>query len=428
MATKRVLLLATITYFILATSLFLVAPQLARAADGTSSDDSCKIGTSKEEKKAAIRVAIPLPGVTQKVVITKELEPGVYGPEAPAEEYWAVKNLSCYLSGFYRYFAGVAGILATVMIMYGGIQYVISFGNPGRLQTAKDTIFSAMVGLVITLGSYIILFTINPNLVTLKLPETAPIQTIFVDMPRCNADTDLAYDDDGNLVDHNDMRFADYITCNKRGKTPTGAECLWTGCALGQGCVRGSDENPRDWSTYHCAEPGAACRLFQSSGNDETIESICPQYSYDDSLRPELSGRCLFTGFPNLCTGVSEGCRFYEQLTCETGWERASCAECNSRLNTNPDADEFAGCKFNFGYRGAGFACTLNSIDGEGLPSDSYSTCSDNSTVYFLDKGNYDAQRNKQTYSSICCKQSNANNYKFKCVPPGYWENYFSNP
>ncbi len=80
-----------------------------------------------------------------------------------------------WIAAFYVFFVGIAGILATVMIMWGGYKYITSFGNATRTQGAKDTITQALIGLAMTLGAYIILLTINPNLVQFKSLTLAPI-------------------------------------------------------------------------------------------------------------------------------------------------------------------------------------------------------------------------------------------------------------
>ncbi|MBU0964003.1 lytic transglycosylase domain-containing protein [Patescibacteria group bacterium] len=70
-----------------------------------------------------------------------------------------------YVIAFFVFFIAMAGILATVMMMYGGIRYVVSMGSPQKISEAKDTIVSALLGLVLALGTYVILLTINPNLI-----------------------------------------------------------------------------------------------------------------------------------------------------------------------------------------------------------------------------------------------------------------------
>ncbi len=77
-------------------------------------------------------------------------------------------TLGEWIAAAYVFFVGIAGILATTMMIYGGIKYTVSFGNPSKLQDARDTITSAMIGLAIALGSYVILLTISPRLVTFQ--------------------------------------------------------------------------------------------------------------------------------------------------------------------------------------------------------------------------------------------------------------------
>ncbi|MFA5051962.1 MAG: lytic transglycosylase domain-containing protein [Patescibacteria group bacterium] len=77
-------------------------------------------------------------------------------------------TLGDYITALYVFFVGVAGILSVVMMIYGGIKYTISFGSPQKLSDARDSITSAMIGLAIALGSYVILLTISPRLVTFQ--------------------------------------------------------------------------------------------------------------------------------------------------------------------------------------------------------------------------------------------------------------------
>ena len=50
----------------------------------------------------------------------------------------------------------VVGVASIIMVVVGGFQYVISAGNPERSKTARSTIISAVIGLVITLLAYAI--------------------------------------------------------------------------------------------------------------------------------------------------------------------------------------------------------------------------------------------------------------------------------
>lgn len=58
--------------------------------------------------------------------------------------------------------AVVAGIIAVVMIMYGGYQYITSGGESSKVQDAKKTITWSVIGLVVTVfARTIIVFVIN---------------------------------------------------------------------------------------------------------------------------------------------------------------------------------------------------------------------------------------------------------------------------
>ncbi len=88
-----------------------------------------------------------------------------------------------YVSAIYSFFAGVIGMIAAVMVLFGGFQWMTAGGNAGNVQKAKTTITSSLIAIVLTLGSYLLLYTINPQLVQIRdLPLTIipPIEDILV--------------------------------------------------------------------------------------------------------------------------------------------------------------------------------------------------------------------------------------------------------
>ncbi len=48
------------------------------------------------------------------------------------------------------------GIVAVVLIVYAGVQYVTSEGDPGKTQTAQRTITYAIIGLIVVLMAAVI--------------------------------------------------------------------------------------------------------------------------------------------------------------------------------------------------------------------------------------------------------------------------------
>lgn len=85
-------------------------------------------------------------------------------------------NLSKYLSGLYAFGVAAAAGLAVIMVILGGIQYITSVAGEGK-SGGKQRITSAILGLLLALGSYIILNTINKDLLKLSfdLKTVAPV-------------------------------------------------------------------------------------------------------------------------------------------------------------------------------------------------------------------------------------------------------------
>jgi hypothetical protein len=75
-------------------------------------------------------------------------------------------NFLFYLNGAYKAAIGVAGMLAVVMIIWWGFQYVLTSKEGGKTDS-REGITNAIIGLLLTLGSWLIVYTINPKLVEL---------------------------------------------------------------------------------------------------------------------------------------------------------------------------------------------------------------------------------------------------------------------
>ncbi len=199
---------------------------LAAVAQVSGTIDECAINA--ESRANAIRLQIPIPGITHDEIVN-------------GETVHYVKNLSCYIAGVYRYFASIAGIMATIMMMYGGLKYVVSFGSADKMAQAKDTIVSALIGLVLVLSSFLILFVINPNLTTLEPPSgLRTIETISdqwcEDLERNGVAVTPKQQDDtgcgafGTFIDDKGTPFdSDDVTgeCAYQGECPVGEIC-WT--------------------------------------------------------------------------------------------------------------------------------------------------------------------------------------------------------
>jgi len=80
-----------------------------------------------------------------------------------------------YILAIYRFGMLAALLLAMLMIVIGALQYSTSGGDSSKISDAKDRIYKAILGVTLLFGAYILLRTINPELVLLKNPELTSV-------------------------------------------------------------------------------------------------------------------------------------------------------------------------------------------------------------------------------------------------------------
>lgn len=85
--------------------------------------------------------------------------------------------LSNYLNTMIKIIIGLAAVLSVVMIVVGGIEYMTSELAHTK-EAGKEKITQAILGLILALGAYTLLFTINPDLLKSDIdPSNVVIQT-----------------------------------------------------------------------------------------------------------------------------------------------------------------------------------------------------------------------------------------------------------
>ncbi|MEK7611946.1 MAG: hypothetical protein AAB407_01225 [Patescibacteria group bacterium] len=87
----------------------------------------------------------------------------------PIGDKTSVSSPGQYIEIFYTYGLGFGALIAVAMITWGGVEYTVS-ESVGSKEDAKDRITNAILGLALLLVAALILQTINPNLLELKLP------------------------------------------------------------------------------------------------------------------------------------------------------------------------------------------------------------------------------------------------------------------
>ena len=119
------------------------------------------------KKTAIITVLISTIFVSANFMIAKAYEPLVRLPGLPPT---GPVTLSQYTIGLYNFLLSIVGIVAVMMLIIGGIKYITAAGNASVIGDAKDTISNALFGLLLALLSWVIVSTINPDVLYIKNP------------------------------------------------------------------------------------------------------------------------------------------------------------------------------------------------------------------------------------------------------------------
>ncbi len=95
-------------------------------------------------------------------------KPSVTIPGLPSEITIRGDSIGLYISAIYKYAIGIVGIVATVVLMFGGVTWITAGGSAERIGSAKAWIGASLTGLALVLASYMIMNTVNPDLVIFK--------------------------------------------------------------------------------------------------------------------------------------------------------------------------------------------------------------------------------------------------------------------
>ncbi len=138
-----------------------------------------------------------------------------------------------YIKAIYKYALGIVGILATVVLMFGGVLWIAAGGNAERIANAKSWIGAALTGLVLALTSYMILYIVNPGLVNFRV---TPVTTVEGDSGNkvTNCCQSVGYCTSNSLITKKECEGTKYNGTFHTGETcdlDTG-KCGMLGCCV----------------------------------------------------------------------------------------------------------------------------------------------------------------------------------------------------
>lgn len=112
---------------------------------------------------------------------SKELEavyPEIFGTTPKTVDFGIVE----YGKYIFNFSIAIIGFIAFGALVYGGVRYLISQGKPEEIKKAQQQIKSAILGILLLLFSYLIVTTINPQLVVFDLKKL-PVKSVSVQPP-----------------------------------------------------------------------------------------------------------------------------------------------------------------------------------------------------------------------------------------------------
>ena len=88
-----------------------------------------------------------------------------FGPFNPSEN----QSLGALIGYLYFFIVGIAGLAAFVMLVWGGVQWLLSGAIPSQASEAKEKIRNAIIGLLLVLASFLIIQVVNPELTIMNV-------------------------------------------------------------------------------------------------------------------------------------------------------------------------------------------------------------------------------------------------------------------
>lgn len=208
-------------------------------------------------------------------------------------------NIGEYIKTIYNYGLVAIGILAVVVLIIAGAQWITSAGSAEVITQSKKRISGAIIGLFIAYMSFIILKSINPATVNLRLPQVYLIKSQVLASKWCRdlkEDQMFAYAADGNKQSDKVKATGDEaLNMNYKASSP---DKFWCGQRF---FVQGAAPD------VTCL--GDRCNKGQVCTDIEPVDKKNPFQCKKATIAGEISG---------LETGVIEG------VTDENTWEAAN--------------------------------------------------------------------------------------------------------
>ena len=244
-------------------------------------------------------------------------------------------SIAKYVRLIYKYAIGIVGILAAVVLMVGGVMWIVAGGSATAIGEAKAWIGASLTGLLLALMSYLILATVNPALVEFRITPITTVKTSPNDATK------------GCCQEDSSCSMVSASTCEGLGTWLPNNICSNNSCIQ---TSQLSANSPND-----CKSQGGNVRDVVYQKDVDAPKKLCAsdctsggQFISEKSFfivageKNYMSGFCCICEKPeNYCLGKGTDCMTIDQ----SGY----CDGAGVCLTINGKAGEWCGAKGNFG-------------------------------------------------------------------------------
>ena len=215
----------------------------------------------------ALDLQVPIPGGSDSITFDKTTKP-----------------IGQYIQWLYSYAISIVGIVATIMLMFGGFTWLTAGGSGEKVGKARDIIFGSLSGLVLALTSYTILAMINPDLVNFRIQEiNRPITPVHTPSVNPSAATAVTNEVHGCCLTSDNCYDTNYTTCETGWKgTFSSGSCS----SDKESCVTINGQDARDPSLSTLT----GCCLYKPSAFTSTPWTKCEDGILNTTCKVSLFG------------------------------------------------------------------------------------------------------------------------------------------
>lgn len=139
------------------------------ATDATASGDAGATPAQAPFQPLVPVLGVQIPGLT-------------FTPASRDGDTVTVAYLAEYIDAGYRYLVGIIMVIAIIMVVWGGFRFLLGSAHVGNITKAKETIRDAIVGMLLVIGAFVILQTVNPATTQLRSLELSSVLTQDFDL------------------------------------------------------------------------------------------------------------------------------------------------------------------------------------------------------------------------------------------------------